>query len=322
MGNPSDRDTILRLVTAYRYATDRSPMDQASMWFGFFVKHQSAAHAAFYTGDIEASQRILSNPGASKILYGFDNLFDDVAEKMRSPERLAANAKNIRGLLRQLSTAIGLDRAENPNIPKERQITDDIAQIEKALGFSVETPSVYPDDFGLETPRGLLNVRAIAAMYQVHRIKTLTGGSVCEIGGGLGRTAYYAHRAGITDYTLVDIPFTAISQGYYLMRTLGPDAVALPGEGHSAPIKILAPADFFADSRRFDLVVNVDSITEFAPDTGAQYAKKIATATPCLLSINHEGNSFRVHDLFAGHKVLRFPHWMRPGYIEEIVYFS
>jgi hypothetical protein len=317
----NERDMIARLIASYRYATDRSPLDQASMWFGFFVKHQSAAHAAFYTGDIEASHRILSNPAASKILYGFDNMFDDIAVGMRLPEKRAAYAAKIRALLRQLSVAIGHDPLDKPATSIERMATDDIVPIETALGFSAETPSIYPDEFGLETARGNLCVRAIAALYQAHRIKTLTSGSVCEIGGGLGRTALYARAAGITDYTLVDIPFTAISQGYYLMRALGSDMVVLPGEKHSAPIRIVAPEDFFADSRRYDLIVNVDGITEFAPDAAARYASKIAASSPCLLSINHEGNSFCVRDLFANHRALRFPHWMRPGYVEEIVYF-
>jgi putative sugar O-methyltransferase len=317
-----ERDIIIRLITAYRYATDRSPMDQDSMWFGFFVKHQAAAHAAFYTGDVEASRRILSNPSTSKILYGFENLFDDAASGMQSPERRAAYATRVRALLSQLSVAIGLNRLDNPSIQIERELTDDIVQIEAALGFRADTPPVYPDEFGLETARGILTVRAVAALYQAHRVKTLTSGSVCEIGGGLGRTALYARAAGISDYTLVDIPFTAISQGYYLLHALGPEVIALPGEQHSAPIRIMAPDDFMADERRFDLALNADSITEFAPNTAVRYAHKISTSCARLLSINHEGNRLCVHDLFSAHKVLRFPHWMRPGYVEEIAYFE
>ncbi len=60
---------------------------------------------------------------------------------------------------------------------------------------------------------------------------------VLEIGAGLGRTAYYAWRAGIRHYTIVDVPLTAVAQADFLGRTLGPEALTLAGEDAGGPVR-------------------------------------------------------------------------------------
>jgi len=187
-----ERALVARLVAAYRYGTDQAPLDQSSMWHGFFVHYQSAAHAAFYTADLEASQRILADPGSSKILYGFDNLYDDAVRDMKSAEKRAAFAETMRGKLVQLAEAIGAIWLHNPEAPRDQQVPDIVQALEQGLGFSIATPAIYPDEFGLETVRGVLSDRAIPALYQAHRLRQIAARPavrICEIGGGLGRTA-------------------------------------------------------------------------------------------------------------------------------------
>jgi hypothetical protein len=82
---------------------------------------------------------------------------------------------------------------------------------------------------------------------------------------------------GIKDYTIIDLPLTAVSQGYYLMRVLGAENVILHGESGAleSKIKLLQPSAFFKDTGKVDLTVNVDSITEFDRQTAERYWRQI-----------------------------------------------
>ena len=184
--------------------------------------------------------------------------------------------------------------------------------------------------------RGIITYRAIQSLYLAYRISQLINNvqyqkehvKICEIGAGLGRSALYANQLGINEYTLVDIPMTIISQGYYLMRCLGEDAVVLPGEPqkNSPQINLMHAEDFLSSKSKFDLIVNVDSITEFGHDLALQYLKKFSELAPAFLSINHESNNIRVINLLkelnVPYKTSRYPYWMRQGFVEELVKFT
>jgi hypothetical protein len=183
---------------------------------------------------------------------------------------------------------------------------------------------------GLITSRGIVSYRALQAIYQAWRITPLAGTKpdvhVLEIGAGLGRTAYYAWRAGIRNYTIVDVPLTAVAQADFLGRTLGPDALTLAGEETGGPIRIYGPDWFQSSTERFDLALNVDSLTEMDLETALDYLRALAHCTRRFVSINHEQNEWRFADLLHIASVactnLRFPYWMRDGYTEDIVTFA
>ena len=78
---------------------------------------------------------------------------------------------------------------------------------------------------------------------------------IVEVGAGLGRTAFYATKFGLLNYTIVDLPLTCVAQGYFLGRTLEPDTLCLYKE-HSSGIAILPPSAFFNTDDRYDLVLN------------------------------------------------------------------
>ncbi len=144
----------------------------------------------------------------------------------------------------------------------------------------------------------------------------------------MGRSAYYAWKVGLKNYTLVDVPMTSISQGYFLMRCLGEDAVVLPGESrrNREQIQIMHSDEFFSSSAQFDLIANVDSLTELGHDLALRYLKKISSIAPAFLSVNHEANTIRVSDLLreldVPNTTSRHPYRMRQGYAEELVRFK
>ncbi len=222
-----------------------------------------------------------------------------------------------------------MDYPENYYLGRVPEVTVDqvLAQVEQKLGFELKFPNPWPSELGLASRRGVISYRAPQALYQAWRIAQLVrgtaGASVVEIGGGAGRTAYYARLFGITDYTIIDIPVSSLAQGYFLGRTLGPERIALEGESAKVDqVKLLAPSTFLGSSNRYTLVVNVDSLTEIGRAAAEQYREAIIRQAPTFLSINHEANEFTVDQLIGAHRAYRMPYWMRRGYVEELYRFD
>jgi putative sugar O-methyltransferase len=176
----------------------------------------------------------------------------------------------------------------------------------------------------------VISYRAPQALYQAWRIKQLLKNiknpRVLEIGAGLGRTAYYAKTLGIDDYTIVDLPIVSMVSGHFLARSLGGDQVLFFEEtAHDSKdrVKFLSPLNFLSSVDSYDLVINVDSLTEMDSDTAQNYLNGIAKNTKIFLSINHESNPFTVKELIdrseSTAQIDRFPYWMRRGYVEEVV---
>jgi hypothetical protein len=334
-----DTHIVERLVRAYQGASNAN-YGKDSMWRKFFETYQKEYHNVFVRGDIMQAREILANPSKNSMFYGFDELCSDVVEK----HNLNMNdfAMVIQDKLIRLAEAMGSLNLENPESSRWRNYlnvsTDEALRvIEADLGGIISFPNVYSGEIGSQSYRGLITYRTVLALYWAFRIqKTVRDSlspsnhqpSICEIGGGLGRTALYAWQLGLKDYTLVDVPMTTISQGYYLMRCLGEDAVVLPGEQRRSreQIRLVHSEDFFASEERFDLIANMDSITEFGHETAIRYLKKVSVITPDFLSMNHEVNEIRVIDLLKeigiNYKASRHPSWIRNGYVEEFVNFQ
>jgi hypothetical protein len=206
-----------------------------------------------------------------------------------------------------------------------RQTANEIAdQIDGALGIKLTFPNPFPGELGLSSSRGVIGFRAIQAVYQAWRIAQIADGKpnfkVMEIGAGLGRTAYFANVLGLKNYTIVDIPLTNAAQGYFLGRVLGSNAVRLSGEQTEAQFNIVPSSEIEGSTATYDLIVNVDSWTEMAPDVAEAYWSFAKSATRSVLSINHEHNPQTVRSLYSKDpevRATRFPYWPRRGYVEE-----
>jgi hypothetical protein len=275
------------------------------IWRDIFDQHQRSLHEVFMEGSAEEARAVLGNPLSNHLHYGFENTFKGC---------IGENSNDV-SLLRRLSEALGAERVENPEhnsmqmsarkLWRRLDSAESILQrIDGILG-RVDFPNPFPGETGIVTSRGMASFRAIQAIYQASLLK----GRVLEIGGGLGRTAYYAQRFGIADYTIVDLPFSGISQGYFLGRVLPTNTISLQ-----------SPDEFFDRADTYDMVLNVDSITELSAEMARKYAEAIRRRSGRLISINHESNRFTVRDLF-GKSQSRHPYWFRTGYVEELFTF-
>ncbi len=330
-----DSELIRRFTVAYQSA-NKSDLGE-SMWKHFFNSHHEPIHDALMAGDEKRIAEIYRYPGTNDLFHGFDMLRKSCPKEFEQTDVREAYAKLcLDGLVRfaEAVGAIPLDNTETwsavEGVPYDAEAI--LAKLSQAC-WAFTVPNPFPDEFGLRTSRGVVSYRVPQALYQAWRIKQLVKGiehpRVLEIGAGLGRTAYYAHELGIKDYTIVDIPMTATAQAYFLGRTLGEEQVCLDGEssaGSSQKIKICMPQTFLDEDKKYDLIVNVDSLTEMDILIAKGYWEKIKASTNIFLSINHEANPFRVQDLIAEDMpnldVSRGLYWMRRGYVEEVVKIS
>ena len=321
---------IRRMIQAYQ-AANVDTYDGPSMWTLYFQEKHLDAHKALMTGDVAAVSRLWSNPADSFIFWGFEELHPIyTAARKGNPAALDGTAERVYDNLVRLGEAAGVARLEYPEAPQKTTLESVEAILEgldRIMGFRIDFPNPFPCEYGLQTSRGVASYRAIQALYQAYRTKLLLAdrpdAKVLEIGPGLGRSAYYCVKAGIKNYTVIDIPFSNVSQAFFLGLTLGEDQVALRGEDRVAPVRILTPNDFVGGNEHYDLIVNFDSLTEIDEATQRSYMNEIIARADVFLSVNHEFNTRSVREwiaeLLPDTRASRYPYWLRNGYVEEVL---
>ena len=94
----------------------------------------------------------------------------------------------------------------------------------------------------------------------------------------------------------------------FAMHFLGSN---LPNHG----IKFLSPHAFTGD---YDLVINVDGLTQIDKDKAEFYTNRmLEDKTKHFYSVNREIDSFTVGEICPLARVSRTPFWHRRGYVEE-----
>ena len=336
-----DDAVVARLISSYKSAVAKHP-EGDSMWSFIASKHHELLHDALIASDTQKVKEILANPTHSNIMYGFDT---SCKEFRRSQMKSMQNMCNhIQDYLLSLCESVGVIPLFNPESlaanPKEylssRANWDGLETdvlidlLNNKFGVELSFKEVFPGEIGLKSGRGTIPHRAVMALYLASRLRHIVscfmGGrediSICELGAGTGRSAYFAYQLGIKNYSIVDIPFTATISGFFLAASCGAANVAMPGEDRSgtAPIKIMHPEGFLETNEKYDIIVSMDSFTEFGKKTAECYTQKILEVGKSFLSINHEMNEVVVRDQMreSGWKnMYRYPCWIRPGYVEE-----
>lgn len=344
--NHDDLPLVRRVMAAYRAAV-AAFVPSSGFWDAWHEGLKQPIHAALSGDDVGRAASVLRDPASSPFFWGFDAIAS-APRAEPEPHELVLSRLCARGdwqrlyalwlcdTLRSLAEAVGARRAAYPEVDVDTLTRDGdrrfdvdtlLDDIERELGTELDFPNPFPEELGLPSRRGILGFRAIQAAYQGWRIAQLANGDpgfrVLEIGAGLGRTAYYARRFGVREYTILDVPITSAAQGYFLGRVLGADQLSLGAEGGGASLRILPSTDLSALEPRFDLIVNVDSLTEMPRAVAQDYWSFARRASPHLLSINHEFNPHTVRELYraAGLRASRHPYPLRRGYVEELISF-
>jgi hypothetical protein len=330
-GDLDDRKLVERIIAAYQRSVADSGDLGGPIWQSIAGKSQNV-HDALLAGDINAVTEILRHPAQSNILYGFEMVFEDYARSVRgNPAIGQLQARWAHDNLVRVAETIGAIRTYLPEVDFQERLWDPeslLAAIEQTVGCEVHFPNTIPEEYGVQTSRGVICHRAVQALYQAWRLGQLRrfvgGGKTVEIGAGSGRTAWFASLFGFGDYTIVDLPMTNVAQAYFLGRALGPERVVLHGEADipGPRVRIENPAWFQAAEDRYDIALNNDSMVEIGLEAVESYWRQLAQRAEIFVSMNHEAQSFRVADLPArlglDVKTLRSFHPVRQGYIEEL----
>jgi len=278
-------------LSAYRLAAlDQEDLGN-SMWKVFFSDKHEELHTVFMRGSLEEARDVLRKPGNSGLQYGFSMLCAGLYDMKAPDEALHEGARQYLDWLLCLAEHIGAVRMYNPEVALGRAIKADdlISKIEQILGISIQIPNPYPFEAGLSTARGVLTDRVPMALYQAWKTQSCRG-----------------HRA-TTDFGDRRRPRIRC-----LLRVV------------DHKIKIVPPKSFFSDEQLYDLIVNVDLLSEMDERVAHAYLTKVARQARQLLSINHEANAHTVREWITrsgAPAYERVPCYIRKGYVEETVRF-
>ncbi len=337
-----DLETTERLLAAYRRALADRPRangEASDVWTKIALA-QGGLLGLLQRDDVPALAAYLCNMSRMDATIGTVQGDDEYAQILAHRRNRDFRITVTKDKLVSFAEAVGAARCETPeqgawgeamHVPADELI----AALETRIGLPLAPPAIDGGLFKLVTEHGLFHERDLYAQFTAWSLRELVGvgGQVIEIGGGVGRCAYWARRMGLGAYAIIDLPHIGMLQGFYLIKALGPDSVELYGEsGTGAPLRLhpdfaiedMAPASC-------DVVLNQDSLPEINQDAALHYMdwiKRVSRAW--FYSVNQEakapystrGRQLSVPDLAAAsggyRRVSRAPYWLRKGYVTEL----
>jgi hypothetical protein len=339
-----DYPLSVRLIKAFEYS-DRNSSSGTGIWKRLEEGHHQKLVQALRDKKPQPLSKLLADMYQQEFLVGIDQNSLLTREIFSADSEGTGYLVHVKDRLVGLAEAIGCLPLENPESGRWAENifvdTDELVEtIESAMGIPIGPPDVGVGRYGLQTRRGIFNYRDVQALFTAWRIKQLlkksTDPCICEIGGGLGKVAYYCRRLGIRNYTIIDLPQVNAFQGYYLLKSLPDEKIVLYGEDDGAGgmegVRVY-PSWAFSTIKddTFDLVVNQDSMPEMGREVALNYLREIRKKSrDKFLSINHESEAritpieahpviFKLIEEVGGYaRIYRMPFWLRHGYTEEL----
>jgi hypothetical protein len=332
-------EAAARVVDAYHAAMQVSQAASPSMWAAI-----EAQHAEFFIAvrarDLTTVQQTLARLFHTSLIWGLGRVHPQTPVHIREGQPQGVQIQ-VTDALVSLAEATGVSRItsiEQEGIERHlAALQGDIDALLAALiertGLDVDMPDAGAN-YGCRIAGRRVSIDTLVHAYTAYRLRQLgieANERIVEIGGGYGCLAFVCRRNGYADYTIVDLPWVNLIQGYLLIMSLPPESVSLFGEA-DRPVKVRPFWEFagLAD-RSVDVVINTDSLPEIGAETGRRYIADIARVTRrCFLSINQEatteypgvGRQLHVNALCGEEPRLRLLHrhryWMRQGYVEEL----
>jgi len=315
----------------FNIINQKDEINKDSIWLNIFNNfHKNVID--IIKSDKSRIEDILDDPSKYDIFYGFDSNCNYVLKNTRYSDYFENDELVIDKIL-NFAEYLGILRHNNPEryriIFKKPSLDNLINEIEKKINIELKFNNVFPGEKGVKTQKGIISNREIQAIYQAYKIKEIfkknNYKNILEIGGGLGRTAYYCYKFRIKNYTIVDLLIPRVCQLNYLSRVLNEENIINESqivnlENLENKIKIISPNYLFNKNIKYDLIFNSDSITEIDSVNQNKYINFIKKNAKYFYSINHESNKNRVNGLFSNTNILEVEknlYWLRRGYLEE-----
>ena len=331
--NPTEA-FLRRLCALYRVTSEKHGIP-GGMW-GTIHERKADIHNALVKYDLIKLWELLVNPAGTDLYFGMDTL-----AKHNTPHLSTGSGFSnllvdiITENLTFLSEVSGAKRFQNFENNRKREtleIENILVELDKICKIRLQFPNPFPQEFGLVTSRGIMGHRVPTSIYhalKARELSSLTGDKIVEIGAGVGRTAFYSYEMGFKNYTIVDLPMSLVGQACFLAATLGDEVIWLDGEDSAASqnkIRLYCPHTFFSLEEKYDVALNIDSITEMPLEQGCEYFAYLAHHSSIVYSMNHESNPDRTLDIAKLAKIpilpIRFASVIRRGYVEELYFFK
>lgn len=275
-----------------------------------------------------------NNMFATALTHGFDQgniVADAVTADNASASHIVTVIIDKLLLLAQSLAVVPYYNPEQGDWSFDGDVDRLLTKIQSKLDFDISFPRFCGGAYGVPTKFGLMTDRALMSIFIAHQISTLVrkDAAICEIGGGSGMQAYYLWQAGYRNLSIIDLPEVGLCQGYFLKRNLPKANIFLNNHfsKHRTPNGVgIYRTDRFheASQGKWDAVLNVDSLPEMSHQIASAYVDGCASNRWELYSINQEaslGGQNIVNELCTTNgclkSVLRFPFWMRVGYVFE-----
>lgn len=345
---PGDREIAERLLRAYRLSVKERNGDlggHADIW-SHIRDHQPTFFAALGSADPALLAAYLCNMNRHDATHGTVQGYREYLKIKFLPLYRRYIARLAKDKLVLLAEAVGAVACENPEQGvwgrNFRLPIDQLAQaIAAKIGHDITPPAIDGGLLKITGSCAQFNERDVNALFTAwslaNILENVTASSICEIGAGTGRVAYWSWRFGIKSYSLIDLPHINVIQGFYLLKALPEANIRLYGEPEPATQQdreiTIFPAHYIDQyaPQQFDLVLNQDSFPEIHADIVREYLLRIREISRhYFLSINHEscppGAGGFTHisvqqliDELGGYKKLfRMPYWLRKGYVMEL----
>jgi hypothetical protein len=330
-----------RVVAAYQRTRESTSAPAPGMW-NLIEANNSAFLEALNDSDVGAVRERLAGMLQDDVSWGLGCCGREVTAWLREAAPGNRAQLTMTDVLVSLAEAVGALRVTSPEqnpADHARPLTVDLdavyRNIRRVMGVSLSQP-LAAGAIGGTLAGEFVSADTVGHGYTLHRLRQLgirTDSTIVEIGGGYGCLAELSSRNGVTNYTIVDLPWVNALQGYYLLMTRPPESVQLYGENSDAPTRVL-PFWCFDElpSRSVQAVVNTNSMPEMGEDTAGNYLRGIRRILRdgVFLSINQEakapvadlGPQLCVAELIDAlgtfRRLSRHRFWLRHGYVEEV----
>jgi hypothetical protein len=350
---PSDQDQAIaeRLLAAYAACLreeENHPSIGADLWSGI-RKLQGSFLSVLASRNPKELAGYLCNMARRDATIGITQGDGEHGWITTSPEYAEFRALLIKDKLVSFAEAVAAIRCECPEQgPWGAHLYADLdalfRSLEDEVGISLAPPPIDGGLFKIHAAGAWIHDRDLHAQFAAWSMRELAGPSatVCELGAGVGRAAYWAYRFGLGAYTIFDLPHVNLLQGFYLLKSVPMDQVQLFGETVENPIVTVRP--YFETTSvkpgEIDIIFTQDSLPEIHRESALRYIKWARDISPqWFYSINQEAAeaytqsfgapggetdprqnvvSALMSEVTGFRRVMRVPYWLRKGYVSEL----
>jgi len=334
---------IERVIKAFQLCWKEEKRPSGSSMWDAIEERQKPFVTALSEGNVARLLTMLANLFQEEIIWGLGKFDATLLADVKAVADKSHLQLRITDALVSLAQAVGahpLACVEQQGVQAQLNAlavdpTNLLQSIERESALDISAPRVGAS-YGCEIAGQFVTLDSVLHSYSVYRLKQLGASnesSVAEIGGGFGCLAHLAHRGGLHNYAIYDLPWVNAIQGYYLLMSVPEAQVSLYGESDAGAQVRVRPFWCFdaLPKQSVDYIINCDSLPEMSSETAYGYICKIKDVVKeRFFSINQEAKSNNLNghpqnsvpELVArcgGFKRLsRSIYWMRQGYAEEV----